>query len=79
MNVGVELVGSAPRPIDLGLSLLSREASLLRRQVHPAGAGGKLVCLGGAPVGLDLGDISQVSMLACLASQLIAMVRPTAA
>jgi len=78
MNIGVELVGSGPRPIDFGSSLLGREASLLRRQRLPAGTGSKLVRLGGTPVGLDLGDISQVSMLARLASQLVAMVGPAA-
>jgi hypothetical protein len=73
MNVGVELVGPAPRLIDLGLSLRGREASLLRRQILAAGAGSKLVGLGSTLVRLDLGDISQVSMLACLATQFLAM------
>jgi hypothetical protein len=75
MNIGVELVGSGPRPINFGLRLLGGEASLAGRQLLPAGAGSELVCLGGTPVGLDLGDISQGSMLARLASQLVAMVR----
>ncbi len=78
-NVRVEFVGSGPRPINLGLSLLGGETSLLRRQALPAGAGSKLVCLRGTPIGLDLGDISQVSMLACLASQLVAMLGLAAA
>jgi hypothetical protein len=73
MNVGVELVGSGPRPINFGLSLQRLEASLLRRQRLPTGPGSKLVCLGGMPVGLDLGDVSQMPMLARLASQLVAM------
>jgi hypothetical protein len=46
-----------------------------RRQLLPAGVGSKLVGLGGTPVGLDLGNICQVSMLACLASQHVAMLR----
>jgi hypothetical protein len=72
-NVGIEFVGSDPRLIDLALSLRGRETSLLRRQLLAAGAGSKLVGLGGTPVGLDLGDISQGSMLACLTAQLLAM------
>jgi hypothetical protein len=79
MNIGVELVGSGPRPINFGLRLLGREASLLRRQLLPARAGSKLVCLGGTPIGLDLGDIGQVSVLARLASQLVAVVGPAPA
>jgi hypothetical protein len=79
MNIGVELVGPSPRPVNFGLRLLGREASLLRRQLLPASAGSKLVCLGGTPVGLDLGDISEVSMLARLASQLVAMLGLAAA
>jgi hypothetical protein len=79
LDVRVKLVGSSPRHINLGLSLLGREASLLRRQLLPPGAGGKFICLGGTPIGLDLGDISQVSMLACLAPQLVTMLRPTTA
>jgi len=79
VNVGVELVGSGPRCIDLGLSLLCREAGLLGRQVLPAGAGSKLVCLGGTPVGFDLGDIGEVSMLPCLASQVVAVLGLAAA
>jgi len=73
MNVGVELVGSRPRPINFRLRLLGGEASLLRGQLLSTGAGSELVGLGGTPVGLDLGDVSQVSMLARLAAQLVEM------
>jgi hypothetical protein len=79
MNIGVELVGPGPRPINLGLRLRGREAGLLGCQLLPAGASSKLVCLGGTPVGLDLGDVSQVSMLARLPSQLVAMLGLAAA
>ena len=79
MNVGVELIGSGPRAVDLGLSLRGREASLLRRQLIAASASSKLVGLGGTPVGFELGDISQVSMLACLRPQLLAMLGLAAA
>jgi len=79
MNIGVELVGPGPRCVNLGLSLLGREASLLGRQLLPAGAGSELVCLRGTPVGLDLADIGQAAMLACETPQLVAVMRLAAA
>jgi hypothetical protein len=79
MRVGIELVGSGPDFINLGLSLLGREASLLRGQPLPTGAGSKLICLSGTPVGLDLGDIGEVPMLVCFGSQLVAMLGLAAA
>lgn len=44
-----------------------------------SGRGRQARQLGGTPVSLDLGDISQVSMLACFAPQLVAMLGLTAA
>jgi hypothetical protein len=79
MDVGVKLVGSGPGLIHVGLSLRGREASLLRRQLLAAGAGSELIGLGGTPVSLELGDIRQVSMLACLVSQFLAMLGLAAA
>jgi hypothetical protein len=49
--------------MNLALTLFGRETSL-RCQPLPLGAGSKLACPDATPIGLDLGDISQVSMLA---------------